>query len=90
MWQQLKIQVESENAVKLEEKLLEAGAISISFLDAKEIIRLLEINKEYNKTLRLGYYWESIIWNGLELENFSDGYKLYRNNTKIHIIFNSI
>lgn len=36
MWQQLKIQVESEKAVKLEEKLLEAGAISISFLDAKD------------------------------------------------------
>jgi ribosomal protein L11 methyltransferase len=36
MWQQIKIYVKSEETEALEQKLLEAGAISISYLDAKD------------------------------------------------------
>jgi len=36
MWQQIKIYVRSDGAEILEQKLLEAGAISISYLDAKD------------------------------------------------------
>ena len=36
MWQQIKIQVQSQNALALEEKLVKAGAISVSFLDAED------------------------------------------------------
>ena len=36
MWQQLKIQLKSEDVLKLEQALLESGALSISYLDAKD------------------------------------------------------
>ena len=36
MWQELKIQVSSDNAPQLEEKLFAAGAVSVTYLDAKD------------------------------------------------------
>lgn len=36
MWQQLKIQLKSENASALEQTLIESGALSISYLDAED------------------------------------------------------
>ena len=35
MWQELKIQVSSESALPLEEKLFAAGAVSVTYLDAR-------------------------------------------------------
>ena len=35
MWQELKIQVSSESALSLEEKLFAAGAVSVTYLDAR-------------------------------------------------------
>ena len=36
MWQQVKIQLKSEDASELEQTLVESGALSISYLDAKD------------------------------------------------------
>ena len=36
MWKELKIQVSSDNAPQLEQKLFAAGAVSVTYLDAKD------------------------------------------------------
>ena len=36
MWQQLKIQLKSDDALELEQTLIESGALSISYLDAED------------------------------------------------------
>ena len=54
MWQQIKIYVKSEETEALEQKLLRAGAISISYLDAKDQPIQLHDRASYALAFRRG------------------------------------